>query len=146
MHQISELDSLLISAMKDKDQLKLDTLRGLKTRIKNEQIARGKDLDQAEAEQIVRSELKRRQEAILSFEQNNRSELAEKEKAESLVLMEFLPPAPNMDEVKQAVDAFVKQNSFTQQDFGKVMSHFKQVYGASIDGSELSALVKSVLS
>lgn len=145
MLSIAELDSLLVAALKAKDQLRVDTLRGLKTRLKNEQIAKGAEPSEMEILQIIRSEIKRRNEAVESFTKGGNTGFAEKEKQEAVILQAFLPPSPNMDEVKRVVAQYIAENNLAMKDFGKVIGHFKTVYGASLDGSELSAIIKSIL-
>jgi uncharacterized protein YqeY len=77
----------------------VDVLRGLKTRLKNEQIARGAELTESEIVPLLRSEAKRRKESAAAFTDAGRSELAEKELKELEIISQFLPAEVPKDQV-----------------------------------------------
>ena len=90
------IDSDLKDAMRAKDAVKLSVLRMLKSALKYSAIEKvgidGK-LDDSEATQVIRKQVKQRQDSIESFEKGGRPELAEKEKAELAILGAYLPQA-----------------------------------------------------
>jgi uncharacterized protein YqeY len=105
------MDDLKI-AMKAKDSVALTTLRALKTALTNAAIESGnKDnvIEQADALAIVRKQIKQRNDSIEQFENAGRSELAEKEKAEIVVLEKYLPAAMSPEEVSAIVAAAVSE-------------------------------------
>ena len=105
------MDDLKI-AMKAKDSVALTTLRALKTALTNAAIESGnKDnvIEQADALVIVRKQIKQRNDSIEQFENAGRSELAEKEKAEIVVLEKYLPAAMSSEEVSAIVAAAVAE-------------------------------------
>ena len=105
------MDDLKI-AMKAKDSVALTTLRALKTALTNAAIESGnKDnvIAQADALAIVRKQIKQRNDSIEQFENAGRSELAEKEKAEIVVLEKYLPAAMSPEEVSAIVAAAVSE-------------------------------------
>ena len=63
MLSLSQIEQDLIAAMKARDQMAVDTLRGLKTRLQNEKIAKAKELNEADIVVLIRNEVKRRKEA-----------------------------------------------------------------------------------
>ncbi|MDB4714386.1 GatB/YqeY domain-containing protein, partial [Akkermansiaceae bacterium] len=118
------MDDLKI-AMKAKDSVALTTLRALKTALTNAAIESGnKDnvIEQADALAIVRKQIKQRNDSIEQFENAGRSELAENEKAEIVVLEKYLPAAMSSEEVSAIVAAAVAETGASSRaDMGKVM-------------------------
>jgi uncharacterized protein YqeY len=144
MITLSTIETDLTEAMKAKNQLKIDTLRGLKTRIQNDQIAKGRPLEDQELVALVRSEVKRRKEAAESFTTGGRSELAAKELQEVEILTVYLPAGPTEAELAQAIDSIVTPGA-TAADFGSFMGKLKAQF-PNADGGELSRLLKAKLS
>src|SRR5438105_9737216 len=100
------LDSDLKEAMRAKDAATLGVLRMLKSALKYAAIAKSgaeAELSDAEAAQVVRKQVKQRQDSIESFEKGGRAELAAKEKEELLILDAYLPQAMSSDELAKVV-------------------------------------------
>src|SRR5713101_85201 len=97
------IDSDLKDAMRAKDTTKLGVLRMLKSALKYAAIAKSgaeTELSEAETAQVIRKQVKQRQDSIESFEKGGRAELAEKEKAEMAVLNQYLPQAMSAAELQ----------------------------------------------
>src|SRR6185437_7162770 len=107
MLSLSQIESDLKDALKARDQIAVDTLRGLKTRIQNEQIAKMKELAEADIISLIRSEVKRRKEAVESFTTGNRPEMAEKEMTEAKILEKYLPAQMSEADLAALVDKVV---------------------------------------
>src|SRR3982751_2369615 len=102
MNLPERIDSDLKDAMRAKDVGKLGVLRMLKAALKNMAIEKGganTQLDDAEATQVIRKQVKQRQDSIESFEKGGRPELAEKEKAELTILNSYLPQQMTTEEL-----------------------------------------------
>src|SRR5260370_3061889 len=100
------VDSELKEAMRAKDTRKLGVLRMLKSALKYAAIAKSgaeAELSDAEAAQVVRKQVKQRQDSIESFEKGGRAELAAKEKEELSILNAYLPQAMSSDELAKVV-------------------------------------------
>src|SRR6185436_13587803 len=93
-----------VSAMKAKDQPRVDALRLLKSELKKKEIDKRSPLDEAEAQKVVESLAKQRQDSIEQFTKAGRSELVLKEQAELAILQGFLPASASDDEIKAEVD------------------------------------------
>jgi len=145
MLDISNIDQALTDALKSKNSVVVDTLRMLKTRIQNEKIAKGGQLEEQDLVALIRSEVKRRKEASESFTQGNRPELAAKELAELEILSQYLPQGPSEAEISTAIDAILSSGEFTQKDFGKLMGQLKGKF-PNAGGDQLSQLLKAKLS
>src|SRR6478672_413158 len=100
------VDADLKQAMRAKDTTKLGVLRMLKSALKYAAIAKSgaeAELSDAEAAQVIRKQVKQRQDSIESFEKGGRAELANKEKKELSILNAYLPQAMTADEVAKVV-------------------------------------------
>ena len=136
--------------MKARDSVALNTLRALKSAIKNAAIDKGgagAELDDSEAIAIVRKQVKQRQDSIEQFEKAGRNELAENEKAEIAVLETFLPAALSADELSTMVaDVVAETGATSRADMGKVMKALQERTGGRADGKSLSQEVMKHLS
>ncbi len=140
------IEAKLTEALKAKDQIAVDTLRGLKTRITNEQINKGDALASDEVLALVKSEAKRRKEAVDAFTAGGRSEAAAKETAELDVLSQFLPEQMSEEQVASKIDEAISANGWTQADFGKAMGALKAEFGNNADGALVAKVLKAKLS
>lgn len=132
-------------AIKAKDQISVDVLRGLKTRLTNERIAKARDLSDDEILALLKSEVKKRKEAAEAFKAGARAELAEKELKECAFLEKYLPEQMSEGDMAAAVDAAVSENGFTAKDFGKAMGLLKAKLGQAADGALLAKILKEKL-
>lgn len=145
MISLQQIEEQLKAALKARDQIAVDTLRGLKTRVQNEQIAKIRELKEEEMAALVRSELKRRQEAAKAFTDGSRRELAEKELAEASVLEKFLPPQMPPEEIGALADKLIAENNFSAKDFGVAMGKLKIQVGSRADGAVVAKVLKEKL-
>lgn len=145
MVNLTAVEAALQAAVKARDQITVETLRGLKTRIQNEQITKGSELTEAEVLSLVQSEAKRRKEAANAFREGGRSEAAEKEEAELKVLAAFLPEQVSEEEIGKVIDAKIGENSWTTKDFGQAMGALKAHFGNTADGATVAKLLKEKL-
>ena len=93
MPLVDEVSAAIAEAMRKKDAARLSALRMLKAAFMNKGVEKGRDLDDAEARQVVGALVKQRKDSIDQFVKGGRQELADKEAAEILVLEAYLPPA-----------------------------------------------------
>lgn len=145
MISLQQIETDLKEALKARNQIAADTLRGLKTRFQNAKIAKQKELSEEDLLALVRSESKKRKEASQEYEKGGRKELAEKELKEAEILSKYLPVQLSEDEIKKAIDAALAENNFTASDFGKAMGVLKSKLGPSADGAVLARLLKEKL-
>jgi uncharacterized protein YqeY len=96
-------------AMKAKDSVKLNVLRGLSTAFMNYSVANGgtpqSELNDEQVLEIITKESKKRKDSIEQFTSAGRSELAESEQAELAILQEYLPTLMTLDEIRPIVAA-----------------------------------------
>lgn len=134
-------------AMKAREPARLSALRMAKAALMNGAVLKGRELEDAEAQQVLASLIKQRRDSIDQFRSAGRTDLVDKETAEIAVLERYAPPAASAADLEQAVDAAIKETgATTPKDMGRVM---KAVMGAlagkSVDGKAVNELVKKKL-
>ncbi|MEL7012135.1 MAG: GatB/YqeY domain-containing protein [Pseudomonadota bacterium] len=148
----TRIDDALKRAMKDKDKLRLGTLRLINAVLKDQAIARrgeGKDPELSEDDilAVLGKITKQRQESLRAYEEGGRIDLAEREKAEIAIIAEFLPRQLTAEEVEQAISAAIEATGANSiQDMGKVMGQLKANYTGQMDFGAVGPLVKDKLS
>lgn len=147
MAMIDDVNAAIADAMKARNQAKLVPLRMLKTALTNRRLEKGRDLDEAEAQQVVATLVKQRRDSIEQFEKGGRRDLADKEAAEIQVLEGYLPPAVSAEEIERAVDAAVAATKASSaKDLGRVMKAVMiSLVGRSVDGKAVNELVRRKL-
>src|SRR5690606_27027412 len=93
------------NAMRAKDAPRLGTLRLVQAAIKQKEVDERRELSDADIVAILEKQVKQRRESIVAYEQAGRTETADQEKAEIVVLQEFLPQAADEAEVQAVIDA-----------------------------------------
>ena len=143
----TELTAAIGAAMKARDQTTLDALRMLKTALTNKAVEKARELDDAEAMQVVGTLVKQRRDSIEQFTKGGRQDLADKEAAEIRVLERYLPPAATPEEIGAAVDAAIAETGATSaKDLGKVMkAAMARLAGKSADGKVVNEAARARL-
>ena len=140
-------------AMKAHDAVRVSTLRGLSAELKNAKInvydpnaSEQRELTEAEEIAVVRKEAKKRKEAIEMYTKANALEQAENEKAELLILSEYLPAEVTEEQVIQLVNDSINQLGAKDISMmGKVIADVK-AKNSGVDGSMVAQLVRQKLS
>jgi hypothetical protein len=137
----------IVTAMKAKDATKLTALRMLKTALTNKSIEKGRALEGAEELQVVSMLVKQRRDSIEQFTKGGRTDLADKEQAEIVILNTYLPASASDDEIAAAVAAAIAETGATSaKDMGKVMKAVMAgLAGKTVDGRKVSESVKAKL-
>ena len=144
------LDSDLKEDMRARDTTKLGVLRMLKSALKYAAIAKSgteAELNDAEAAQVIRKQVKQRQDSIESFEKGGRAELAEMEREELSILNAYLPQPMSADELAKVVRETISEVGATSKaQMGTVMKALQAKVAGRADGKTLSAEVSRQLS
>ena len=135
------------AAMRAKDSERLNTVRLLIAEIKRKEVDERIELnDDAQVVAIVEKMIKQRKDSITQFEAGNRQDLADKEKAELVVLSGYMPAGLSDEEVAAEVAAAVAASGAAgPQDMGKVMGILKPKLAGRADMTAVSAQVKKAL-
>ncbi|MGE0450065.1 MAG: GatB/YqeY domain-containing protein [Vicinamibacterales bacterium] len=131
-------------AMLRKDAGRLSALRMLKAALVNRSVEKGRELDDAEARQVVMALVKQRRDAIEQFQKGGRDDLVQKETAEIAVLESYLPPAADPSAIDEAVSSAIAETGATSaKDMGRVMkAALAKLQGQTVDGKAVNDLVR----
>lgn len=148
----TRISDALKQAMKDKAADRLSTLRLINAAIKDKDIAARADggddgVGEAEVLAILGKMSKQRLESARAYEEGGRIDLADRERAEILVIEEFLPRQLTEDESAKAVDHAIAEVGATSiRDMGKVIGLLKSKYTGQMDFGTVGPKVKERLS
>ena len=147
MSIVEQVTKDMTEAMKARQEMRLSTLRMVKTALKNKEIDKRAPLDDAEAMQILNTLIKQRKDSIDAFTKGGRKELADKEAAEIVIIEGYLPKAVGENEIAAAVRATIAEmGSPTMKDMGTVLKNTMAKFaGARVDGKLVSEMVKKEL-
>lgn len=148
MSIVEKISQDMVQAMKSREELKLSTLRMVKTALKNKEIDKRAALDDKEAIAILSTLIKQRKESVEQFTKGGRTELAKKEEEEIGIIEAYLPKALGEEEISAAVRATITEmGAPTMKDMGTVMKNTMAKFGgARVDGKVVSEIVKRELS
>jgi len=132
-------------ALKEKNFIRLDTIRLALAEIKNKEIEKRQPLDEDESIQVLKKGVKKIEDSLEYFERGNRPDLIRKAKLEIYTLQEFLPAQLNIEEIEALVDEVLSASS-EKRSFGLVMKEVMSKVANRADGAQVSAIVKQKLS
>lgn len=139
------------TAMRAKEVDRLGTIRLLLAAIKQKEVDERITLDDAAVIAVVDKLIKQRKDSIAAYDQAGRSDLADKERAEAVVLQAYLPARLSQDEIAQTVQAIVQTltaelgRAPAAADMGKLMGMAKTQLAGKADMAMVSAAVKAAL-
>ncbi len=135
------------AAMRARDAERLSAIRMLLAALKQREVDERIVLDDAQVVAIVDKLIKQRKDSITAFQSAGRTDLADKESAELLVLQAYLPARLSSDEITHEVSAIVIElGASGPGDMGKVMAAVKSRLAGKADMGQVSAAVKAALS
>ena len=144
-----KLQSDLTNAIKSRDTIRMNTIKGIKTAIMETKTAKNgkKDLEDSDIVKIIQKLAKTRKETGELYKSNNRQDLADIEFGELNVLETYLPKMLSEDEIRTIVDKTISELGVTDmKGMGRVMGTINKSYTGQVDGSMVSRIVKERLS
>ena len=144
-----KLQNDLTEAMRARDEVRSSTIRMVLTAIKNEEVSgkEARDLSDAEVITVLSREAKKRREAAEAFEQAGAADRAANEKAEGVIIAEYLPAQLSESEIKEMIAAAIAESGATgPQQMGQVMKLIQPKIAGRADGGIVSSLFKAALS
>ncbi|MBS0649402.1 MAG: GatB/YqeY domain-containing protein [Verrucomicrobia bacterium] len=143
MSIIEKINEGIKEAMRSRDQVRLETLRMLKSKILA--VDARASLPDVEVIKLFKTYFGNLQEALEQAQNANRSEIAEKLKQELLIIQEFLPQALSAEETKKIViQALAESGAKTKKDLGLVMKTIRKLNSA-VDGKLAKELAEGLL-
>jgi uncharacterized protein len=152
----------LRAALRAGDELRKTTLRGLLSAVRSAEDTAVKtklggkvaedaqrmvvDLGDEEVVQVIRRQMKQRQDSIEQFEKAGRTDLVEKERGESAILESYLPQQMSRDQIIEEARAVIAETGASGPgDKGKVMGPLMKRLQGKADGREINAVVTELL-
>lgn len=142
----------LKAAMRAKDERRLSVLRMLSSAIHNKELekraksGKAEELTEEETITVVRSEVKKRRDAIAEFEKGGRKDLADQESAELQILEAYLPQELSDEEIEKVVKGVVAELGVSDpKQFGRIMGEVMKRVKGQASGDRVSAAVKKLL-
>lgn len=147
MSLIEQMGKDIVTAMKEKDALKLSVLRMVKGAIQLENINNKKELNDELFIDVVSKQIKQRNESFEEFSKAGRNDLAEKVSSEIEILKTYLPEQLSEEEISKILDeVFEKVNPTSAKDMGLIMKEVTPLVKGKADMKAVSNLIKEKLS
>jgi len=148
-----QIQSDITAAMKAREELRLSTLRMVKSALENKRVEKMAALDDKESQAVLATLIKQRKDSIEQFTKGGRKELADKEAAEIVIIEGYLPQALGEAEIAAAVRAAIAEMAAagaapTMKEMGAVMKNVMAKFAAAqqrVEGKLVSDTVKREL-
>lgn len=138
----NHIQTAVTQAMRDRDQVTLDSLRYLLSQIKNVEIDAHKELDDQEIIGIIQKEVKRRKDAIAQYQSAGRQDIVEKEMAQLKIIEGYAPQLMGDAEIAEVIDAIIASGN---HEFAHVMGQVMGKLKGKADGSTVNRIVREKL-
>jgi len=149
MSLVDKINEKYKVSIKEKDNNTINTLRLIKSSIKDKEIAlrsKQEKLQDKDILSLLQNMIKQRKDSIEAFSKANRNDLIEREESEIIVIEKFLPKQLDESETEQIITKIINENNFSSlKDMGKLMSIIKINYVGQIDMGVAGKIAKSSL-
>lgn len=146
MSTLEKINTDLTSAMKEKKEAVLSTLRLLRSALKNKQIELIRELTEEDVLAVIKTQIKQLKDALLSFEEAGRNDLAEKNKAELVTLERYLPAEMNDEDLEKTVRSALSEAGISAKaDMGKAMGSAMKAVSGQASGSRVKEVLEKIL-
>ena len=149
MKLLEKIDEKYKNSIKEKDSNAVNTLRLIRSAIKDKQIllrVKQATITDSDILTLLQNLIKQRKDSIEAFNKANRKDLINKEMAEIEIIESFLPKQKNYQETKDIIENIIKENNFVSiKDMGKLMNIIKSDYIGQLDMGEAGKIAKSSL-
>ena len=144
-----QIRSEIGAAMKARDTIRLDTLRGAITAFTNELVAKGRkpteELNDAEAVVVLKRLAKQRKDSIEQFEKGGRDDLVAKESAELKIIESYLPQGASRTDIERVARAKKEALGVTDASgIGKLTGAVMKEFAGTADGNEVKEVVAAL--
>lgn len=141
-----ELMNDLKDAMKEKDEIKKNTVQMVRAAILQIEKDKGIKVEDNQIIDIIAKEVKVKKDALVDFTKGGREDLVKQTKEEIEILKKYLPKQLSKDEIKDIVQKVIEKVGATSiKDMGNVMKEAKSIIGAGSDGKTINEVVKELL-
>lgn len=141
-----QLSNAVKNAMRNRDKTRLGTLRMAQSAIKQIEIDERRELIDEDVLKVLDKMLKQRRDAAAQYDDAGRQELGDQERAEMVVIEEFMPSALSEDDLDALIRTTISSTGAQgMQDMGRVMNELKPQVLGRVDMGHLSKKVREVL-
>ncbi len=142
----AQLSNAVKNAMRNKDKTRLVTLRMAQAAVKQIEIDERRDLNDEDVLKVLDKMLKQRRDSAGQYDGAGRTELAHKERAEMVIIEEFMPAALTEDELDGLICAAISStNAQGMQDMGRVMNELRPQVLGRVEMGHLGKKVRAAL-
>ena len=147
----NKIDEDYIQSIKNKDQQKIDTLRLIRSAIKDKDISsrtgeKKEGINDAEILSLLLNLIKQRKDSIEQFQKAKRDDLIKNEQSEIEIIKEYLPQQKTEEETEKIINEIIINNNLESiKDMGKLMSIIKNDYAGEVDMGLVGKIAKSKL-
>jgi len=146
MSLIDRIQEDLKTAMRERNELARETLRMVTAELKNRRIEVQRDLEEADVLEVLGRCVKTRRDSAQQYDDAGRPELADKERAEIVVIEGYLPAQLGEEEAREAVaSAIAEAGATSMKDMGVVMKVLMAKYKGRLDGKAAQGLLREQL-
>ena len=142
-----QINNDIKDAMKAKERIRLEALRGIKKEVLEAKTAKGAadEISDADIIKIVQKMVKQRKDTAVLFASQNRADLAEKELAEVDAISVYLPVQLSQEELVPLVKAIIEKIGATSmKEMGAVMAMASKELAGKADGKDISVVVRQI--
>jgi len=145
----NKIDEDYKQSIKNKDQQKIDTLRLIRSAIKDKDISsrtnvNKEEIKDAEILTLLISLIKQRKDSIEQFQKAKRDDLTQNEQNEIEIIKEYLPQQKSQEETEKIIHEIIISNNLESiKDMGKLMSIIKNDYAGEVDMGLVGKIAKS---
>ena len=133
-------------ALRKRKNDELIVLRSLIAKLKNNEISKGRELNEDEVIKVIRTSIKQIKESINIYNKAKRLELAKKEELELMIIESYVPEMLSDEQIQDLVEkAIMKVKAERLSDMGKVMPIIMKEGGSLIDGNKAREILKQLL-
>ena len=147
----NKIDEDYKQSIKNKDQQKIDTLRLIRSAIKDKDISsrtseNKEGINDSEILSLLLNLIKQRNDSIEQFQKAKRDDLIKNEKSEIEVIKDYLPQQKTQEETEKIIKEIISSNNLESiRDMGKLMSIIKNDYAGEVDMGLVGKIAKSKL-
>jgi uncharacterized protein YqeY len=147
----NKIDEDYKQSIKNKDQQKIDTLRLIRSAIKDKDISsrtseNKEGINDSEILSLLLNLIKQRNDSIEQFQKAKRDDLIKNEKSEIEVIKDYLPQQKTKEETEKIINKIISSNNLESiKDMGKLMSIIKNDYAGEVDMGLVGKIAKSKL-
>lgn len=136
----------LKSSMKEKNEIKKNTVQMIRAAILQVEKDKGIQLEDSQIIDIIAKEMKKRKDSLSDYERSGREDLIDSVKKEMEIISEYLPKQLTKEELTGIIKQVIAEVGATDiKDMGKVMKAAKEKVGVSADGKSINEVVKELL-